>query len=276
MPSFELILIQSKKAMKTKAFCIITAIIIQFIIPLTASGQLAGNNTFDYSKVDRSAIISRINYKLDASRYGEPISSYIYGEFIEHQGRCIYGGIWAEMMKDRKFYYPIDTLVYGDPNHKSSWRVMPLGTYVEMDTLHAFVGKHSPRIDVISGSPHGISQDSIALQAGRNYTGHIVLSGTGSVVVKVSLVWGPDPGDRQIITINSLPKQYEPKPLTFTSGANTGLGRLEIFGEGDGSFYVGTISLMPSDNIQGMRADVIHLLKQCGGYYLPLARRMVR
>ena len=37
---------------------------------------------------------------------GHPISKYIYGQFIEHLGRCIYGGIWAEMLEDRKFYYP--------------------------------------------------------------------------------------------------------------------------------------------------------------------------
>ncbi len=44
---------------------------------------------------------------IDATQKGQPISKYIYGQFIEHLGRCIYGGIWAEMLEDRKFYYPI-------------------------------------------------------------------------------------------------------------------------------------------------------------------------
>ena len=30
---------------------------------------------------------------IDANKTGEPISKYIYGQFIEHLGRCIYGGI---------------------------------------------------------------------------------------------------------------------------------------------------------------------------------------
>jgi len=30
---------------------------------------------------------------IDTSKTGEPISKYIYGQFIEHLGRCIYGGI---------------------------------------------------------------------------------------------------------------------------------------------------------------------------------------
>ena len=44
---------------------------------------------------------------IDVSKPGHPISPYIYGQFIEHLGRCIYGGIWAEMLEDRKFYYPV-------------------------------------------------------------------------------------------------------------------------------------------------------------------------
>ena len=44
---------------------------------------------------------------LDAAAVGAPISPLIYGQFIEHLGRCIYGGLWAEMLEDRKFYYPV-------------------------------------------------------------------------------------------------------------------------------------------------------------------------
>src|SRR5688572_4449051 len=48
-----------------------------------------------------------IEVKLDATKTGAPINPLIYGQFIEHLGRCIYGGIWAEMLEDRKFYFPI-------------------------------------------------------------------------------------------------------------------------------------------------------------------------
>ncbi|MCX5682625.1 MAG: hypothetical protein NT049_02945, partial [Planctomycetota bacterium] len=44
---------------------------------------------------------------IDAAKTGEPLSKYVYGQFIEHLGRCIYGGIWAEMLEDRKFFYDI-------------------------------------------------------------------------------------------------------------------------------------------------------------------------
>ncbi|MBP5622426.1 MAG: hypothetical protein J6X44_10465, partial [Thermoguttaceae bacterium] len=42
--------------------------------------------------------------KIDSTQKGEPISPFIYGQFIEHLGRCIYGGIWSEMLLDRKFH----------------------------------------------------------------------------------------------------------------------------------------------------------------------------
>jgi hypothetical protein len=45
--------------------------------------------------------------KIDVNQTNAPIEKYIYGQFIEHLGKCIYGGIWAEMLEDRKFYYPV-------------------------------------------------------------------------------------------------------------------------------------------------------------------------
>ncbi|MEZ5070114.1 MAG: hypothetical protein R2751_03870 [Bacteroidales bacterium] len=45
---------------------------------------------------------------LDTRETGAPIEPYIYGQFIEHLGNCIYGGIWAEMVQDRKFYHPVE------------------------------------------------------------------------------------------------------------------------------------------------------------------------
>jgi alpha-N-arabinofuranosidase len=45
--------------------------------------------------------------RIDPTATTAPINPFIFGQFIEHLGRCIYGGIWAEMIEDRKFYYPV-------------------------------------------------------------------------------------------------------------------------------------------------------------------------
>jgi hypothetical protein len=44
---------------------------------------------------------------IDASRTFTPINPNLYGMFIEHAGGLVYGSMWAEMLADRKFYYPI-------------------------------------------------------------------------------------------------------------------------------------------------------------------------
>ncbi|MGH7989196.1 MAG: alpha-L-arabinofuranosidase C-terminal domain-containing protein, partial [Limisphaerales bacterium] len=52
-------------------------------------------------------LFADVSVKVDTQKTGAPISKYIYGQFIEHLGNCFYGGLWAEMVSDRKFYYPI-------------------------------------------------------------------------------------------------------------------------------------------------------------------------
>jgi len=233
-----------------------------YAIPRQFSNTALSKTESNSHESDQSIKNGEIILTLVATQIGQPISPYIFGEFIEHQGRCIYGGIWAEMIRDRKFYYPIDTLVYSDPDHKSPWRAIPIGTFVEMNITHVFVGEHSPRIDVSDELSRGISQDSIEIQQGRIYTGRVVLSGSGSVVVRVSLVWGPRPEDRQTLIITEITDEYTTIPLQYTAGASTDIACVEILVEGTGTVYIGAVSLMPVDNISGMRTDVIDLLRQ--------------
>ena len=53
---------------------------------------------------------------VDATKTGPPISPYLYGQFIEHGGSLIYGGLWCEMLEDRKFYYAVQPKPAEDPN----------------------------------------------------------------------------------------------------------------------------------------------------------------
>jgi alpha-N-arabinofuranosidase len=50
-----------------------------------------------------------VHTTIDASKTSAPISKYIYGQFLEHIGGIVNNGIWAEMLDDRKFYYPINS-----------------------------------------------------------------------------------------------------------------------------------------------------------------------
>ena len=63
-------------------------------------------------------------------------------------------------------------------------------------------------------------------------------------------------------TVPQVAEAYAKTPLEFTAGKTTDDGRLEITAAGQGRFSVGTVSLMPADNVQGMRADTLALLKE--------------
>jgi DUF1680 family protein/alpha-L-arabinofuranosidase len=223
--------------------------------------------------------------EIDASKTREPISKYIYGQFIEHLGRCIYGGIWAEMLEDRKFYYPV-TDNYNpwgtdkDPQWNtgpykylkaSPWKVIgPAGT-VTMDANNPYVGKHTPVIHLPgdgneAGSPRfageaGISQDGLAVEEGKGYAGRIILAGdSGASPVVVRIV--PEGGEVININVGEINAEFKMYMLGFTAPVSSENVRIEIVSRGKGTFRIGTLSLMPADNIKGWRSDVVALLKE--------------
>jgi alpha-N-arabinofuranosidase len=211
---------------------------------------------------------------IDTGKTGEPISKYIYGQFIEHLGRCIYGGIWAQMLEDRKFYFPITDEYQpyqqrrGRGNRPrqqspypviaaSPWQIIGEAGSITMVEEDPFVGEHTPLIQPGSG----IRQLDLGLVKNKQYDGYIYLKAQKQPAnVTVSLVWGDNPQDQALVQLSAT-NQYEKSPFKFTSGADTKSGKLEIK-VADGACFVGTVSLMPADNIKGMRADTIKLLKE--------------
>jgi alpha-N-arabinofuranosidase len=219
---------------------------------------------------------------IDASATREPISPYVYGQFIEHLGRCIYGGLWAEMLEDRKFFYPVtgeapawEMFTPGEPSWegeghpyellvRSPWMILGPASGVRMITEGAFAGEHSPRITLPGdGTRAGLMQERLGLEAGRGYEGRIVLAAdTSAAPVEVSLVWGGGASDRATVVIDSLGTGFATHALDFTSGGTTDNGRLEITSRGSGRLTIGTASLMPADTILGWRADTLARLKE--------------
>ncbi|MBC7354119.1 MAG: alpha-N-arabinofuranosidase, partial [Thermogutta sp.] len=194
---------------------------------------------------------------IDASQTAPPISKYIYGQFIEHLGRCIYGGIWAEMLVDRKFFYPVGS-------KESPWTVIGPAESVTMDRHQPFVGVHSPRVTLKGdGTVAGIAHGGLGILAGKEYVGYIWVKGAPEAApITVRLVWGNDPGDAGEMDIAEVGADYRKVAFRFRPSQSTDDARLEIVSKGKGHFYVGTVSLMPADNIHGMRADTIALLKE--------------
>ena len=194
---------------------------------------------------------------VDAATLRTPISKYIYGQFIEHLGRCIYQGIWAEMLEDRKFYYPV-----GDK--ESPWKAVGDPRNIRMNPVLPYTGVQAPEIRMKGdGTPGGIAQDDLAVIAGKSYVGRIVLAGDPEAVpVEVSLVWGPGMTDRQVLEFRDVRADYKTFPLAFAAGASSEKARLQISSRGREAFRVGAVSLMPADNVDGFRPEVLKVLKE--------------
>ena len=123
-------------------------------------------------------------------------------------------------------------------------------------------GKHTPRVTLAGDQPRGIAQHGLGLIQGKTYEGRIWLAAHDADAVQVSLVWGSEPKDRQVVAIDKPAESFTKTALKFTAGATTDNGRLEITALGKGSVSIGTVSLMPADNIHGMRADTLALLQE--------------
>jgi alpha-N-arabinofuranosidase len=212
----------------------------------------------------------RLTVNINAQQTAEPVSKYEFGMFIEHIGPLIYRSLWSEMLDDRKFYFPISSAQTepaapastGPSRQLRKWDPVGPDSVVLMDKDHPFVGDQSPRIQLDSATSHGIRQAGLSVLKDKTYTGRIYLCGTPGARVKVALIWGSGADDRQTLSFGSLSSNYKKYSLSFTSKADSNDASLEITGTGSGNFQIGTVSLMPADNIDGFRPDTIALLRR--------------
>ena len=86
-----------------------------------------------------------VRARLDASKVSEPISKYDFCMFIEHLGNIINHGLWSEMLDDRKFYYPVNSVEEKEPAgppartrflRLKKWRPVGPDEFVVMDHDH--------------------------------------------------------------------------------------------------------------------------------------------
>ncbi|HBT09340.1 MAG TPA: hypothetical protein DEB18_07455, partial [Leeuwenhoekiella sp.] len=101
------------------------------------------------------------------------MSPYIYGQFIEHMGKSIYGGLWAEMLTDRKFYHKPGTSA-------SPWEVSVDSTAIALDANNGYTEQALP-VFSLSEEELEITQDSIPVKEGVRYNGRVVLKVAGDL-----------------------------------------------------------------------------------------------
>lgn len=187
---------------------------------------------------------------IDATKKFEPISPYIYSQFIEHMGKCIYGGIWAEMLEDRKFYHVVGS-------KESPWRARGK---VSMSKVEPFVGDHSPVVET------GLRQPDLWIQKAREYTGYVWVRADGKdATVSVSLTTNQMSRAMHrvisnVVKVKAAEDRWVKAPFAFKATEDDMDAEFDI--ECDVPVRIGTASLMPADNVKGMRRDTLGLLKE--------------
>lgn len=168
---------------------------------------------------------------------GYEISPFIYGEFLEHISGCIYGAIWAELIQDRKFYYP------AGEDGLSPWKVT--GDVQNSTDCYSLNG-YAPSLTTDSAISQSINFNKQA------YTGYFYVKGNGTVQVTVD-------GYNQSFNVSG---DYE--KFTFNFSAESGAKDI-TFACTNGQINLDSLSLMPANNYQGMRKDTLDALKELGG-----------
>lgn len=226
--------------------------IIACVLDLGRSAK--GRAWFDDMKIEYISSekpVTKVNINTDQRAEQMPV--YIYGQFIEHLGRCIYGGIWAEMLEDRKFWYTPGT-------RESPWRISGENSMLVMDTKDPFTGAQTPVLISEKGKKAVLEQQNLGLKENLDYEGRIVLKASGRIEKAVVTLKWDDRTEQNEIT--GLTGKYTTYPLKFRSTVLVHDAVISVEPVGEGRLYVGTVSLMPSDNVEGFRSDVLQLLKE--------------
>jgi alpha-N-arabinofuranosidase len=160
------------------------------------------------------------------------------------------------MLEDRKFYY-------GVGERESPWKPIDKADTVKMVAEDPYVGVHEPEVSVQPGGIFGIYQEKLGLIKGKEYAGRIVLAASPDVNAVAIRLFGDDPNPSfHSFRIEGIPATHKSYTFRIYAFDTTDNGRLEIIGKGKGTFRIGAVSLMPADNIKGMRADTLKLLKE--------------
>jgi alpha-N-arabinofuranosidase len=215
--------------------------------------------------------------QVERARIIGEVHPHIFGHFIEHLEQCIYNGMWAELLQNRKFAGH-DTTYYGvvagwKPFGAAPMRLHRPGTrgdqglhhddpvwFSHDNTRYYAPGDHgrgqSQRIDIrrAVAQPCGIGQEGLVLQAGRPCTGYAVLRSVGITDVVISLA-------DQIVEIAGISAEWRRVDFAFTPVQDHEDARFAITTRGQGTLWIGAVSLMAADTEAGWRRDVNELIR---------------
>jgi alpha-N-arabinofuranosidase len=216
-----------------------------------------------YGNKLRSSLKATIKIQAD-KQIGE-IDPDIYGLFMEMCFQEFNGGIWSEMLNNRKFagddgedgYYGILKPWYSIGKNEK--------TYYTHDNTIYYCGNQSQKIVSVNDPNHrsGIAHGKLYFQKSKEYQIRINLKHKniqGPIIVALEGENGFYAQKKIIIDKDD----WSRFSFTLSPGISDKEGVFSITFHGSGTLWVGSASLMPDDHISGFRKDVLEVLKSMG------------
>lgn len=199
------------------------------------------------------------------------VSPYLFGSNLEHTRSCLYTGLSAQMVRNRKFA--------GKPTacEGCAMEWFPLGKRAvfaldEPYTRHG-EGYHMKRntecnsvsiFNPFQGETAGMGQHGIAISQGQPYLFGMVVKTQNPVEFAVSLT---DRAGKKVYCRTAFTGEgadWTRFEVELTPQAADPDADLRVCWEEAGHVCVGAISLLPKDHFHGMRRDVVEAMKELG------------
>jgi alpha-N-arabinofuranosidase len=204
---------------------------------------------------------------LDVGEAGPVISPLLFGFNLEYTRYAMWKGLGAQLLANRSFAASSEVRSAGaEQGLAAHWYGIgrPPVSFA-LDTAEVYTGRQSQRIGVpAKGASGGIGQRDIAVRAGTEYECRLQLKADSALTVTVRLCDGAGQTEYGRQSLRLEKGDWQTRRFQWTAPQTDLQARLEIVFEGSASLWVGAASLMPGDNFQGMRRDVIARLKEIG------------
>lgn len=202
------------------------------------------------------AVAEEVTIKIDTvTKPTVEVSSKLFGGFLEHMHSCIEGGLWAEVLPDRKF---------ADPATADA----PMGRFWRVIGDPAKVARKNNAVCLSPGGGEvGVELTGIYGVPGKRYRGTAFIN---SEQFKGEIEFAYLHGNRVICHGKARVPRIKGRFATqvLNAPAEIASASMRFIVRGDGTFVIGAPSMIPSATTAGMNPAVVPLLKQLGPTWL--------
>ena len=192
------------------------------------------------------------------------IDPKIFGNFMELLDDVV-PGMWAELLNDRSFegVVPAVNWCYYDGTLDICDRLWDTNATWSRAGENPFNGAYCAKLTA-SGQPATLTQSGLSARKGMDYFFSGYLRAESGMKASVRLKCLLPTGEWMTLASADLPDlsdQWHKVSVKMTSSGETDRAVFELRAEGSGSLWADKLSLMPADNMNGWRRDVVEVIK---------------